>query len=119
MNTNTKPALCERHNIQPFILTSPHLAAAIKRGDHISSDEITKLKIFSMGKYFEYLIDIKFLKELKITPVDGVVIMRDRDKTEKKMNDRLLVQKIMREMKWVCPLCLSEVTECPKERSQI
>ena len=34
---------------------------------------------------------------------------QDREKTEKKLNDRLLVQKIIRAMKWVCPICLSEV----------
>lgn len=105
----TKPAFCKKHNVQSFILTSPRLAEAIEYRENLSIDGIVTLKILSYGKIFEYKIDDMFVKEFNFNPVDGVVMLHDREKTEKKMNDRLLIQKVTRSMKWVCPLCLSEV----------
>jgi hypothetical protein len=105
----TKPAFCKKHNVQSFVQTSPRLAEAIENNEYLSTDKIVTLKILSYGKIFEYKIDIAFVNELDIIPVDGEVMLRDRDKKEKKMNDRLIIQKITREMKWVCPICLSEI----------
>jgi len=104
-----KPAFCKKHNVQSFIQTSPRLADAIEYRENLSMDEIFTLRILSYGKIFEYKIDNTFVKEFNFAPVDGVVMLRDRDKTEKKMNDRLLIQKTTHAMKWVCPLCLSEI----------
>ena len=106
-----KPAFCKKHNIQFFIQTSLRLAKAIGCKGNLSIDEVITLKILSYGKIFEYRIDNTFANEFNLSPVDGVVMLRDRDKTEKKMNDRLLIQKVTRAMKWVCPLCLSETLE--------
>jgi hypothetical protein len=106
-----KPAFCKKHNIQTFIQTSLRLAEAIECKENLSVDEVIILKILSYGKIYEYKIDNTFANEFNLSPVDGVVMLRDRDKTEKKMNDRLLIQKVTREMKWVCPLCLSETLE--------
>jgi len=105
----TKPAFCKKHNAQPFVQTSPRLAEAIENNDCLSPDDVVTLKILSYGKIFEYKIDSDFVNEFNIIPVDGEVMLRDRDKQEKKLNDRLLVQKITRAMKYVCPICLSEI----------
>jgi hypothetical protein len=107
----TKPAFCKKHNVQSFILTSPRLAEAIENRENLSIDEIVTLKILSNEKIFEYKIDSMFVKEFNSNPVGGAVMLRDRKKTSKNMNDRLLIQKVTRTMKWVCPLCLSEVFE--------
>jgi hypothetical protein len=106
-----KPAFCKKHNVQSFIQTSPRLAEAIEYKVNLNIDEVVTLKILSYGKIFEYKIDNTFANEFNLAHVDGVVMLRDRDKTEKKMNDRLLIQKVTRAMKWVCPLCLSEIFE--------
>jgi hypothetical protein len=104
-----KPAFCKIHNVQAFIQTSPRLAEAIEYRENLSIDEVVSLKILSYGEIYEYKIDYTFVKEFNFALVDGVVMLRDRDKTENKMNDRLLIQKVTRAMKWVCPLCLSEI----------
>jgi hypothetical protein len=105
----TKPAFCKIHKVQSFILTSPRFAEAIEHRENLSTDEVITLKIHSYGKIYDYKIDDAFIKEFNLSPVDDEVILRDREKTEKKLNDRLLIQKITRAMKYVCPLCLSEV----------
>jgi hypothetical protein len=105
----SKPAFCKKHNVQLFIQTSPRLADAIECTEYFNSDEIVRLKILSHGEIFEYKIDRTFVNELSMIPVDDEVILRDRDEKEKKLNDRLLIQKITRAMKWVCPVCLSEI----------
>lgn len=105
----SKPAPCLKHGVQPFVQTSPRLAEAIEFSNHLNSDQIVTLKILSYGKIFEYKIDVAFVYEFNIIPVEGEVMLRDRDREEKKLNDRLLVQKITRAMKWVCPICLSEI----------
>ena len=109
-----KPAFCKKHNVQSFIQTSPRLAEAIEYRENLSIDEVIILKILSYEKIFEYKIDSTFVKEFNFVPVCGVVVLRDRDKKEKKMNDRLLIQKATGAMKWVCPLCLSELFEKSK-----
>ena len=106
-----KPAFCKKHMVQSFIQTSPRLADAIEYKENLSIDEVITLKILSYGKIFEYRIDNTFANEFNLSPVDGVVMLRDRDKIENKMNDRLLIQKTTHAMKWVCPLCLSETLE--------
>ena len=105
----SKPAFCKKHNVQLFIQTSPRLTEAIEYNKKLNPDEIVKLKILSYGKIFEYKIDRTFANELSMIPVDDEVILGERDEKEKKLNDRLLIQKITRAMKWVCPVCLSEI----------
>ena len=105
----TKPAFCKKHDVQSFILTSPRFAEAVERRENLSVDEVLTLRIHSYGKIYEYKIDDTFMEEFSLSPADGAVILYDREKTKKKLNDRLLIQKITRAMKYVCPVCLSEV----------
>ena len=105
----TKPAFCKKHKAQAFVQTSPRLSEAIENDDYLSPDDVVTLNILSYGKIFEYKIDSDFVKDFNIIPVDGEVMLRDRDKQEKKLNDRLLIQKITGAMKYVCPICLSEI----------
>ena len=104
-----KPAFCKKHNVQSFIQTSPRFAQAIENRENLSKDEVATLRILSRGEVFDYKIDNTLVNEFNFSPVDGVVILRDRDAPGGRLNDRLLVQKVTRTMKWVCPLCLSEI----------
>lgn len=104
-----KPAFCEKHGVQQFVITSPKLAAAITRSELIEEADLRKLQIDSFGKTFEYFVDSGFLSEFKIVSDEPTVILKDRDKASKKLNDRLIIQKIVREMKWVCPICLKTI----------
>lgn len=109
--TEMKPAFCDRHKMQNFVLTSPSLAAVVKGDQDIFVGEIAQLTIYSFGKEFRYFVDFKFLNSFDIVPENGVVLLYDKDKLNRKMNDRLLIQKLTIEMKWVCPVCLSEKVE--------
>lgn len=104
-----RPAFCEKHGAQQFVMTSPRIAAAIVRGQSIKETELRKLQIESLGKTFEYFVDSEFLDKLKIASDERTLILKDRDKRAKQLNDRLIIQKIVREMKWVCPVCLKSV----------
>lgn len=50
-----------------------------------------------------------YLKEFGIDLIESTIILHDRDKTSKQLNDRLTIQKIVGGMKWVCPVCLDTV----------
>jgi len=104
-----KPAFCEKHGVQQFVMTSPLLAAAITQGESIKETDLRRLQIESLGKTFEYFVDREFLDEFMIAPDKRILILKDRDKPSKQLNDRLIIQKIVREMKWVCPVCLKAV----------
>jgi hypothetical protein len=104
-----KPAFCEKHGVQQFVIASPRLAAAISLGKLIEATDIRKIKIEYLGKKFEYFVDSEFLKEFKIDLNEPTIILKDRDKASKQLNDRLIIQKIAAGMKWVCPVCLNTI----------
>jgi hypothetical protein len=104
-----KPAFCEKHGVQKFVLSSPRLAAAIAQDESIKETDLRRLQIESLGKTFEYFVDREFLDNLLIASEEQILNLKDRDKKSKQLNDRLIIQKIVREMKWVCPVCLSTV----------
>lgn len=104
-----KPALCDKHGVQQFTITSPSLDAAIARGKLVGSTDVRKLQIESLGKKSEYFVDSEFLKIFHIDLQDPTIILKDRDKASKQLNDRLIIRKIVAEMKWVCPVCLNTI----------
>jgi hypothetical protein len=104
-----KPGLCEKHGAQRFTLTSPKLSAAAVRGEWIQAAGIRKLQIVSLNKNLEYLVDCGFLREFHINIYNSTIVLKDRDKTFKQLNDRLIIQKITGRMKWVCPACLNSI----------
>ena len=90
-------------------MTSPRIAAAIVPAQSMKENELRKLKIVSLEKTFEYFVDSELLDEMKIASDERTLILKDRDKRAKRLNDRLVIQKIVRKMKWVCPVCLKSV----------
>ena len=112
-----KPVFCEIHGVQEFVITSPKLADAIAHGELIAETDLRKLQIESVGARFEYyFVDSGFLNEFQIISDSQTVSFKDRDKVSKQLNDRLIIQKIVRAMKRVCPDCL-EIT-ISKSRGQ-
>lgn len=92
-----------------YVATSPRLAAAISSNESMPPEEIRYLRFRNDGKSYERAVDSNFLEKFGLPVNDAVVILKDRDKALKQLNDRLLIQKIIREMKGVCPLCLDGV----------
>ncbi|WP_151638235.1 hypothetical protein [Noviherbaspirillum aerium] len=102
-----KPAYCQKHGVQSFIQTSPRLAEEISGTGSVDDEEIRILQIISSEKTFEYMVDTEFLKGFRLPLEPHTAALKDRDKSVKQLNDRLLVQQVTNEMKWVCPLCLN------------
>lgn len=58
---------------------------------------------------FETTVDAGFLEELGLPVNHAVVRLKDRDKSAMQLNDRILLLKIRKELKWVCSVCLHEL----------
>lgn len=101
--------ICEKHGIQKFVLTSPRLAAAVAEGNLVKKTYLLKFRIDSLDKIFEYTVDRQFLKEFQLDLRDLEITLQDRSKISKQLNDRLTIRKLLKEMKWVCPVCLNEI----------
>ncbi len=101
--------ICEKHGTQKFVLTSPRLAAALAEGKLTKETDLLELKINSLDKIFEYTVDREFLKDFQFNLYDREVTLQDRSKISKQLNDRLTIRKLLREMKWVCPVCLNKI----------
>ncbi|MFT3930601.1 MAG: hypothetical protein QM709_09945 [Spongiibacteraceae bacterium] len=104
----SKPVFFSVHGAQWFTSTSPPLFELVCRGGKAPGMRLSKLVVESFGRVNEYTVDDEFLKGFGLISENGVISLRDRDKSKKLMNDRLVIQKIFREVKWVCPLCLKE-----------
>lgn len=102
-----RPAYCDKHGPQPFTQTSPKLAEKISAISSVSEVDIRRIEIDSGGKSFQYLVDVEFLKRFMLPVDQDIVVLRNCNKGLKQLNDRLIIQKITKEMKWVCPLCFN------------
>lgn len=108
-----KPVVCKKHGLQEFVGTSPRFASSIDDGSEIKRSEIVLLRIDSSGGAGEYWIDVGMLKGENVTIEDGVLHLMDRDPVAKKLNDRLLIMRLVNQMKhkYVCPICLRELMQ--------
>ena len=97
------PKYCVKHGFQPFISTSPRLAEAISSNQSVTHDDIRYLDFDLFGRNFRETVDPTFLENFGLPSHRGVVVLKDRDKNAKQLNDRLLIQKITKEMISVCP----------------
>ena len=107
----TKPGICERHGRQLFTTTSERFKLAIKQGLSIQGTDLCRLEIWQGNAKTETLIDIEIPLRLQLNIVANTVSLRDRDKVEKRLNDRLAIGRLYREQRghWVCSACLHEL----------
>lgn len=108
-HTNTKPAHCKRHGVQPFVMTSPLFSRIIENNGPTNAYDFCEFRIESLGEVFEYIVDGDFLQKFMGGSMRQVITLKDRDKTAKEMNDRLIIQRIVREMEWVCSKCFQKI----------
>lgn len=100
---------CEKHRGSRFILTSPKFAAAIKSKESIDPDDIRYFRFTSKGLGGRNPVDTAFLEQFGFSANNSVVVLENRDLEAKQLNDRLLMQKILKEMQSVCCACLDGV----------
>lgn len=101
-----KPGICNRHDAQRFVLTSPRLASAVTGGEDMEGLNARTLRIEGATGSFEYLVDSEFLEGLGISSKQSPVLLKDRNRVSRQLNDRLAILRLMRDMRWVCPACL-------------
>jgi excinuclease UvrABC helicase subunit UvrB len=107
-----KPAYCDKHGVQNYQLTSPLLADAISQNKKIDKTLIIHLLVKSRDSETDYLVDVDYLKNyIDFPDTENKLLLVDRDKTTRQSNDRLVIQNILRNMRWVCPRCLECVIE--------
>jgi len=107
-NNPTKQAPCKIHNIQNFIPVSPSFSERIKNNQKISEAELYRINVFLDGKVFEYIVNRDFFLKYVAKENTKESNFYDRDKENKSLNDRLVIQKIVSQMQWVCIKCFSE-----------
>ena len=116
------PVICPKHGRVFYVATSPILAKALADGEDLSAEiRIVTLEVDSqeeLGKTTTYLVDQAFLTKFSLFPIDGVLILKDRSKREKLMNDRVVLNRIFAETIMVCPDCLDELVRRHQERKE-
>ncbi|WP_321845472.1 hypothetical protein [Paraburkholderia bannensis] len=103
-----KPAICKKHGPQRFTLTSPLLAKAISE-DGLDNIFITRIRIYSNERWSEYFVDNEYLTRFLPNHSGGEAVFKDRDVAKRRLNDRLLIMKVLSGMEYACPVCLSEI----------
>lgn len=108
-------AICKKHGKQDYVATSPLLADALDRERPIpEAAALVLLRIDGMeehGKISEHWFDREFLSAFLDGPVPDVVVLRDRSKREKSLNDRFKIRKIFLAAAHCCPACLYDAVE--------
>ena len=100
---------CEIHKNRHFVSVSPYFAEAVGQGKKINRKERRYIKIETDGKIYTYNVDIEFFKKFFPDEKGDTVMLYDRDFERKQLNDRILIVKIDKEFRKVCPECLENI----------
>ncbi|MFM9924408.1 hypothetical protein VLK31_15550 [Variovorax sp. H27-G14] len=105
-----KPAICEKHGIQNFVVTSSDFFLAIDEGKIPGPIDACKIKTSAFERISENFVSRHFFQRFFKDSEISEVHLIDREKNLKKMNDRLLIRKIFSDsdLKYVCPACLHQ-----------
>lgn len=99
-------SFCPIHSVARDATVSKKIHEALER--NIIVDDIVELTIVqpdeNMAKQ-HVLVEQELLNELG---VNNVIVLYDRDRVNKKMNDRLVINKLSSHLCNVCPICLSQ-----------
>jgi len=101
-------SLCPIHNVARNVTVSLAINEALKQSRKLP--DIVKVVIIKPDEGVKkegIFIDRELLVSQGLNQVDGIVFY-DRDKANKKMNDRITINKISHHLCSVCPECLKE-----------
>ena len=105
--------LCAAHGWQLTVRTSPRLAHAIGTREVIPDSEIMEYEVkcpdWGENRSSVSLVDCAFLQKFVEVLNNKRLVLLNREMKLERLNDRLLIQRIGREMKTVCPRCLEAV----------
>lgn len=109
--------LCKKHNIAENVTVSIGIRNSMVKG--IFDDEITTITIVNPDENMKknyILVDSDFLRSFGIKKEEEIILY-DRDKKNKRMNDRLLINRLSHQICNVCPQCLSEKLDISVNRN--
>lgn len=102
-------AYCEKHKRAGHVLTSPKLVAAAKNNEPVDGADIRYIQFNSTDGSYQNPVDLDFFEKLGFPADQSIVELNDRDKSSNQLNDRIVIVKITKEMRGVCPDCLEAV----------
>ena len=103
------PRICEIHGRQNHdALVSPKISASMEEAEIEQGLSLRQIVIVSEEKRWSYWVNEAFIHEFIPAASDKEIVLYDRSKKAKELRDRLLMRKIIKAMKRVCPACLEE-----------
>lgn len=100
---------CVKHRREGLVLSSPKFVAAAISNESVDPDDVRHIRINSEGWISKNPVDRVFFEKLGFPAHQSCVHLNDRDKSSRKINDRILILKIKKEMRGVCTDCLDDV----------
>ncbi|WP_043318577.1 hypothetical protein [Microbulbifer sp. HZ11] len=98
-------AHCRIHGGQKFIPLSADFVKKLNFDEPIYKQDLAVLEVLNRGNKFQYLVSKACLEKFGVSAQREKVTLVDRDKQKQCLNDRLVIQKLMKEIQWVCPIC--------------
>lgn len=106
-----KPGICPIHGVTNLVLSSPRLAESITNDKGVRDFKIIRLHIDSYDRDSTILVDDTFALAMNLSVSRDDVYLRDRSVVSKDLRDRLLIQKLIKQMVWTCQICLTKLYE--------
>lgn len=92
--------------------SSPLLARMAMGEESVRRVALVSFNVESSKGVKRYTVDSDFFELFRKLPAEGEVVkFVERTRQLKQLNDRLVIQKIRKNMLAVCPLCLGELIE--------
>lgn len=99
-------SLCKTHAVAEDATVSKAIKEALKKGIPLKNTRLIVTTCPDENMKKEYiLVDDDLVKALGISESERIVLI-DRDRSNKKLNDRLLINKLSQHLCGVCPVCL-------------
>ncbi|MCC8367010.1 hypothetical protein J8V57_12080 [Xenorhabdus sp. PB61.4] len=100
---------CDKHEMPHTFPVSKRIAELISNRKNIQTKNIKKIYIDSTDNSGEIWVDNDMFEKYFPNSTEDKIILKDRHKHIYKMNDRLLIREIEKEIFSVCRKCLLEL----------
>jgi CTP:phosphocholine cytidylyltransferase-like protein len=113
------PLICKSHGYVHGEATSPALWQFIEDQTTVLPKDfrIIRVEIDSLAEYgrvSSYYFDYEYARHFLEIGKTDLVLLRNRSKAEKKLHDRITINKLFRLTKHVCPQCLKALISVKK-----
>ena len=107
--------LCPVHGAVPLAPTSARIRALLDSGQPVPDNWVVMVVVQDAGGDSCHLVDAQQIEAAGLDPAVSPLLLRERDFVQKQLNDRLLIQRILRptnqdpsgERHYTCRACLA------------